>query len=361
MGKYMVMHSCGHTVEHALFGKMKDREWRIERLQEQLCPDCYKAACEAKDASERAERGFVPLKGSEKQTQWADKIRLGRARDMDREDIRHSTLVLNHVEEADYEHAVEWLAEIDMASWWIDHRDDPIHMLIPAIIAHHWAECSTEAKEAKAERFLKTADCTSNTVVDVYAKDSDVCTKSDYDEKLIKFLKGLGFSWNPEDRIWQIGAATAFRSVDDAIADYANQLLNAGFPVMVAPELHESVIHATFKVVPEKWINYWKKGLIINTTEGQAVKQGVKCIPGARIYEDGSCYAPLSSRDEVIEFAKMNGFVISECAMREMDKYAKRFDVVDVAKAKLEKQAGTDVLEEILSSSRDVLDDLRDE
>ena len=42
MGKYDVTFSCGHETTVTLFGKIKEREKRIEWYKEHgLCPDCY--------------------------------------------------------------------------------------------------------------------------------------------------------------------------------------------------------------------------------------------------------------------------------------------------------------------------------
>lgn len=49
--KYEVHFSCGHTARIELFGPCKDRERKIAWYEESgLCPDCYRAKVEAKNA-----------------------------------------------------------------------------------------------------------------------------------------------------------------------------------------------------------------------------------------------------------------------------------------------------------------------
>lgn len=71
MAKYTVTYACGHTGTIELFGKMNEREYRLKQLTDQLCPDCYNQQV----SKENQENGLPKLEGSEKQINWAEKIR----------------------------------------------------------------------------------------------------------------------------------------------------------------------------------------------------------------------------------------------------------------------------------------------
>lgn len=76
--KYDITHSCGHVATAELFGKNADREYRITRLEKELCADCAAAKLDAKNretARQNAQDGLVALTGSEKQILWAESIR----------------------------------------------------------------------------------------------------------------------------------------------------------------------------------------------------------------------------------------------------------------------------------------------
>jgi len=48
MGKYIINYACGHTGEIQLFGKISERERKVEWLESQLCPECAKKEYMAK-------------------------------------------------------------------------------------------------------------------------------------------------------------------------------------------------------------------------------------------------------------------------------------------------------------------------
>jgi hypothetical protein len=75
MAKYTINHTCGHSVEIQLFGKMDDRYRRIEWLETQECDECRRAKANAAAAAAKETRGLTDLKGSEKQVAWANTIR----------------------------------------------------------------------------------------------------------------------------------------------------------------------------------------------------------------------------------------------------------------------------------------------
>ena len=106
--KYTVKMSCGHEVEINLFGKREDRERKIHYLEENgICPACRQAE-ETKKAA-----GLPDLTGSEKQVNWAVKIR---------NDILDK---FNNVASPAPEYAkfMSWLKSQTEARWWIDRRD----------------------------------------------------------------------------------------------------------------------------------------------------------------------------------------------------------------------------------------------
>jgi hypothetical protein len=71
MAKYKITYKFGHTAEVQLFGKISDREKKIEWYSTIDCPNC-----KSKEASElNGSDGLPKLEGSEKQISWALEIR----------------------------------------------------------------------------------------------------------------------------------------------------------------------------------------------------------------------------------------------------------------------------------------------
>lgn len=76
--KYQVTFACGHEGRVDLFGKNSEREYRLERLAREICPECAAAQRVKKEeeavAAAKAS-GLPELEGSEKQVAWATRIR----------------------------------------------------------------------------------------------------------------------------------------------------------------------------------------------------------------------------------------------------------------------------------------------
>lgn len=76
MAKYQVTFSCGHIEEMQLFGKVKDRERKIEYWERNgLCSECYRKQQLEAATKKAGEMGLPELQGTEKQVAWAQKIR----------------------------------------------------------------------------------------------------------------------------------------------------------------------------------------------------------------------------------------------------------------------------------------------
>lgn len=81
MAKYEVNHSCGHSETHQLYGPGKQREWRIGKMEGELCTDCAHVAREeanqAAAAKVKADYPDLPNLdgGTPTQLSWAGAIR----------------------------------------------------------------------------------------------------------------------------------------------------------------------------------------------------------------------------------------------------------------------------------------------
>lgn len=134
MAKYQVTYKCGHTTEMQLFGKISDRENKIEWYRNNCdCPDCKRKnhAKENQKASEQAQSlGLVALKGSEKQIAWAETIRVKaiECAEVVRKEIedKASNSATDEKTKLAFEiiiKTIESLVNNDESSWWIDNRN----------------------------------------------------------------------------------------------------------------------------------------------------------------------------------------------------------------------------------------------
>lgn len=123
MSKHQVTHSCGHTVEHQLFGPHRERDRRIERMQLENCRDCVNKALI--DHAKTAHPDLPKLTGSDKQVAWAERIRAAATTKLDdlqamidsRRDQDPDTAAKADV-------AIAAALADTSASAWIDSRDE---------------------------------------------------------------------------------------------------------------------------------------------------------------------------------------------------------------------------------------------
>lgn len=122
MSIYKITHSCGHIVEHQIYGTNVhgERDKKAEWLSTRLCYECYKKA--QKEAV--PDVGYVALEGSEKQIAWAEDIREKVAPlIVDGQEKANAASHRNPAVAAAMNAVLQELREQSSAKWWIDHRD----------------------------------------------------------------------------------------------------------------------------------------------------------------------------------------------------------------------------------------------
>ena len=110
MAKYTATYKCGHEEQVTLFGPYSERERKLERMANTLCPHCQR--------EQNEQRTGITLEGSDKQANWAYDImaRINALFDQLAAQIKHEYIAALEEVRADYNaHRV--------AKWWIDEAD----------------------------------------------------------------------------------------------------------------------------------------------------------------------------------------------------------------------------------------------
>ena len=107
MAKYTATYKCGHTEEIQLFGKYDERERKLNKMAETLCPHCKR--------EQNEQRTGIMLDGSDKQANWAYDIiaRVNKVFDDAKAQIKPEFANLLEQVRADYNAHTS-------AKWWID-------------------------------------------------------------------------------------------------------------------------------------------------------------------------------------------------------------------------------------------------
>jgi len=389
MAWYDVTYSCGHEGEIQLYGKARDREWKLSNEESKLCPDCWKKQREeerqkenAKAAEANQEAGLSKLEGSEKQIPWAESIRkqiiegvekqiFGR---MDEDRIEENPEVYQ-----DFVKAFNSLKSHSSASWWIDHRDYNSYFSLQRLLKEELeAVKKAEAEppkavieEARAEATVYPEKRVSDNVAEISIK-GDMLTVF-FPERRDSFrevVKDLGFFW---DNGWKRKIVTKNGRIEDRAAQTGNKLLAAGFPVRIYDEdIRQRAISGEYEPECKRWVQLrevdgdYKGWLAVNWKErSDNLYKAARKIAGAR-WSKGSMMVPPENYTEVLDFAEMYGFGVSEKAQEVINaarEIREKALVTGVKEPKVELPPEPGMMPPVLEVPEgvEILDELRDD
>lgn len=417
MAKYNVKFSCGHTATIELYGKEKDRQRKIAWYEENgLCPDCYrkqqekeKEAAAEKAAAEASNLGLPELIGSPKQIAWADKIRVGISHSIN-ECNRQLLEAKTKAEETGKGSEVQ--ADIDTALSLVDafrqvllveksaskiigwgQNTDVVKLVLihnkvkediksgktnPEDLNPEFGGFFVEAlrilyspkpvaeEESKKEDSvtLVPEEKTADTLVTVKYNDALVTVESPKDSTVIQAVKAAGFRW--DGYLWKLNIGVTTGKASDRAADIANKLLNAGLQVSVPASIRDAAVSGTFTPRCTRWVFKHSDDMdhvYVSWGRDEDLYYKAKSIAGAKwIHDLHYIRIPASSADEIEDFAAINGFQISPGAAKILDGYRKSVQIVAPEEKPEEKpQDESEKLNRILNSSREVIEDLKDD
>lgn len=362
--KYEVTYSCGHTDTVQLYGPNKDRERKLEWLKNQLCPDCNKKHLEeermkkAKLALEEAKVAGLPeLTGSEKQIAWALEIR---------QTILNGLADANHQDD-DTIKVRKFVSGIAEAKWWINHRESDFTELL-TYVQEHPGRFSVETPAAKAameEDTIYPINQQTKEPAEIISMDNRVIILSKKDQLIIDTVKKQGCKWDSDKYRWYHVTGVVNGTAEDRMAEIGNALLNAGVPVIIHDaKIRKNAISGIFEPKHLRWILsgdsdririYWAY------MDNDLYKRA-KELPYAR-YKDGSVFVSAKYYNEIRDFAKLYDFKFSDKAEAALAEAAAKDESVTRISPEIvvSSSDAKDGLQDILSSSRDVIADLKDD
>lgn len=130
--KYDVTYACGHTGTVQILGPEKERARKLDYLTRCSCPECQKVEKNAALSEYENAAGLPELTGTEKQINWARKLRQEQLTGVEEFMARFKT---------DEQTAafIKWLKGQTEAKFWIENRDKT-----PQKIAWLWKNETTE-------------------------------------------------------------------------------------------------------------------------------------------------------------------------------------------------------------------------
>ena len=355
-------------------------EWAQNYYDE--CPDCYQKRIQAeRDAANEEAAGFAKeaelpeLIGTEKQVAWANKIRwdlyestqdtldkameiIQSGRNPERREKRQRA----------YDECVlfsKWIFSKTEASFWIDHREifgAGIKRALDDFCIHEKYLKEKEEIEFEgvvsqiAPTIVEPENKISTTVCEINATETEVIVRSAKDQGVIDLVKSCGYRWNGS--VWRKEITVTTGSAEDRLIEIGNRLLVAGYPVKADPEYHDRIISGQYDPESKRWIIRDDGQIRILTGKDEDLEIKARKLPGASKY--GRITVPASAWQEIEDFARIHDFRISPGAREAMDGY--KASVVTVSPVKgAEAEYHEENTAAILDSSRDVLEDLKEE
>lgn len=385
MAWYYGTYSCGHEGRVNIIGPQKFRQYKIDREFEKVCPNCWEEQLKKEhekanaEALEKAKEMELPqLTGSEKQVAWANTIRQQFIDKFIENDITKDEYL--HIWDTDFRQKVKDIKLIkDIAYWcienvvkaheWIDNREC---RLTAMIVAYYKETLKTDEEkqqekaieEMRTESIVYPGNKITEAVVEIsYTKDK-IVAKFEKNEDFRLLVKSLGYGW--KNGVWERDIPSTAGKVEDRVAELGNKLLNDGFPIMILDEaVRNNAVNGIYEKEHTRWIGYWKKkNLLYISWKGysDSLYKTAKSLPGA-YWDTGDMVLKVSHYKEVEDFANLYNFKFTQKALEVIEEYKKeteKISVVNPVEVKEEQQQDNQ-LQDILKSSSDILDDLKDD
>lgn len=186
-------------------------------------------------------------------------------------------------------------------------------------------------------------------------------------EDFREIVKAHGFYWNADNRVWVKDITRFTGSAEDRAAEIANALLKAGFTVRLKDEeLRRKAVEADFEPEITRWVKCMCGGkhagkLVLSWAQGDDdMYDRAGELRGAKYVKYRQFVIPVAEYASVLDLADAMGCGISDGAREAIDAYRASIMTVSVKDAKKADKVNKDFTD-VLNSSRDVLDDLRDD
>jgi hypothetical protein len=388
MAWYYGTYSCGHDGREDIVGPTKNRQWIADRKFEGLCYECYQAKLEAdreaanREALEKAREMELPeLTGTEKQVAWANTLRqqlIERFEAKIKEGFTPSVTKRHGITEEKLRATLQNILQTKTeAKWYIDNRDIGSYQIIECMKQYEAERVLSDisglteelSKDEKIMKKLETKtvmpeNCEHKEPAIIKLHESKDTVKVEFprNDKFREIVKNLGFTWGS---CWVKEITKYNGPARDRAVELGNKLLNAGFPINMDAGLIDDAVSGNYKPEQKRWIKAFTSG----EHEGKLSISWVgydddlyrvaKKLPSAK-WTGKSLAVKVNYWQEVEDFASLYGFSFSDVAKELIEKY-KLQDVAVVTPTAQQEEKAVDGLKKILSSSDEVLDDLREE
>lgn len=393
MAWYYGTFSCGHEGRVNVIGPAKDRQWKVDKRFSGMCDECYEKWLESekerknKEALEATKEMELPeLTGTEKQIDWANTIRVELIKKIQNkisEIIESQKLDYNLREYIEYNckdvspkkfisnihEAFDFMLENKTeAKWYIDNRNSHSTLLVDLYVDMESLKEkqieNLERREIIKEGTISPENIKFDGVVEIIATKENIAAIYEKNDTFMKIVRNLNLNWNGR---WERKLNELTGSHIDRAAELGNKLLNAGFTICILDEeIKDKAINGTYEQECERWIMYNtanKKLAIKWYDKNDYMYNAARKIKTSKWYSEyKSVLVDVSHFEEVEEFAELYKCKFTNKALNFIEQYKEELKTIEkVEPVKTKDNIKEDGLNNILNSSRDILDDLRED
>lgn len=321
----------------------------------------------AENFSEKLDE-IAPLSGTEKQVEWANRIRSKITKNVIlcyAFNAKKSFFV--EMDEELIKKSERFILSKNKASFWIENREKDytqFQRLIENVIYYEEEKEKNIIDEARKEATVYPNDQKTKVVAEIIFDDEihEIKVKSEKDQIVINTVKSLHYDWS--GKVWYRETVPYKRDVADRMAEVGNKLLLDGVPIIIWDEaIRKKAINGIFEKECFRWVIKDKDMIsIVWEFRSDELYRKAKRLPHAK-WENGGMDVPARYYAEIRDFAKINEFKITPAAeelLSQAEDDEKAHIKTTIKKADVKKEENTE-LEDILNSSREVLEDLKDD
>lgn len=312
---YYGVYACGHEGRVNVVGKMSERQGKADRLfANNVCEECRQKEFEREKeeaARKVKEFDFPSLKGTEKQIEWANMIRVSFYEYFQGKDIPVDDVITKERE----------------ARFWIDNRGDISKTRF--LENYRNKETTNEINQQLVNiDTMKPAQIKHDGVVEIVNKGNRICLYYERNDDFIELMKSYKYRW---DGVWYRELSETTGAYTDRAAEIGHALLANGFCISIHDEaIKEKAISGEYEKEQTRWI-YSKinsPSLLIEWIgRNDDLYEKARKIKGSK--RDNPGVAVDVSHWKLIEkFAFENGFKFTKAAQKKIELYKKQLKEV---------------------------------
>lgn len=209
---------------------------------------------------------------------------------------------------------------------------------------------------------------------DIIVKDDKGTIKviSPKDRDIIRILKEKGYKWDYDNFVWTKTITPYTGAIEERIVEIANTLLLKKFCVVLQVEnadlIKEKAINGNFEPEHDRWIDVdenFENFILIwrsRIKDNEKIYREAKRLKESHWKKKTGMIVPINHYEEVLDFAYFRDFKFTENANKAIELRKEKMRSVSFVKIQSPTKENTDEkLNDILNSSEEILDDLKDE